>query len=185
MFGAEVTGHSGRRTGALNYMRSGWAVGQVAHLGRWKSNAILSYAEEALEQLPANMSTWVNSLNNAGVQVVEEKRLNLEELEGWKSNLRKEISEFKKAALSKDKEKVEALKTWIKLCKDNPTSLPSRVQSLPSKVIHWNLAKAAASPPVSWRAACGWAFYGSNFVFAGAEAEVTCQKCKTLCAKSQ
>ena len=185
LFGAEVTGHSGRRTGALNYMRSGWAVGQVAHLGRWKSNAILSYAEEALERLPANMSTWVNSLNNAGAQVVEEKRLNLEELEGWKNNLRKEINEFKKAALSKDKEKVEALETWIKLCKDNPTSLPSRVQSWPSKVIHWNLAKAAASPPVSWRTACGWAFYGSNFVFTGAEVEVTCQKCKTLCARSQ
>lgn len=51
MFGTEVTGHSGRRTGAFHYMRSGWAVRQLAHLGRWKSNAILSYAEEALEQL--------------------------------------------------------------------------------------------------------------------------------------
>ena len=35
------------------------------------------------------MSTWVNSLNNAGVQVVEEKRLDLEELVGWKASLRK------------------------------------------------------------------------------------------------
>ena len=52
LFGDKVTGHSGRRSGALHYIRNGWSVGQVAHLGRWKSNAILAYAEEALEEHP-------------------------------------------------------------------------------------------------------------------------------------
>ena len=52
LFGSKVSGHSGRRTGALQYIRRGWHVPQVAYLGRWKSNVILQYAEEALETMP-------------------------------------------------------------------------------------------------------------------------------------
>ena len=117
--------------------------------------------------------------------MTEEKNLGLEELDKWKANLKKEIADFKKAISAKDKERAETIENWAKLYQENPTCLPSRVQSLPSKVIHWNLAKAAASPPLSWRSACGWAFYGSNFVFVNGDAEITCQKCKQLCAKSQ
>lgn len=38
LFGAKVSGHSGRRSGALQMIRRGWQVPQVAFLGRWKSN---------------------------------------------------------------------------------------------------------------------------------------------------
>lgn len=75
----------------------------------------------------------------------------IDELEKWKSNLRQEISEFKKALTANDEDKSDAAEAWAKLCWENPTCLPARVQSPPSKVIHWNLAKAVASPPVSWR----------------------------------
>ena len=50
----KVTGHSTRRSGALQYIRQGWAVPHVGYLGRWKSNVILQYAEEALETIAAN-----------------------------------------------------------------------------------------------------------------------------------
>ncbi len=43
LFGKKVTGHSTRRSGALQYIRKGWSVSQVAFLGRWKSNIILQY----------------------------------------------------------------------------------------------------------------------------------------------
>ena len=47
-------GHSARRTGALRYIRHGWAIPQVAYLGRWKSAVIYEYVAEALESLPVN-----------------------------------------------------------------------------------------------------------------------------------
>ena len=49
LYGKGVSGHSARRSGALSYVQAGWAVAQVAYLGRWKSNVIYQYAEEALE----------------------------------------------------------------------------------------------------------------------------------------
>lgn len=55
--GEDVSGHSARRTGALKYIREGWSISQVAHLGRWKSSAIVLYAEEALETMPANRTS--------------------------------------------------------------------------------------------------------------------------------
>lgn len=52
LFGRQVSGHSGRRSGALQYIRRGWQVPQVGYLGRSKSNINLQYAEEALETMP-------------------------------------------------------------------------------------------------------------------------------------
>ena len=54
LYGTKVSGHSGRRTGALRYIRRGWAIAQVAYLGRWRSSVIYEYAKEALESLPVN-----------------------------------------------------------------------------------------------------------------------------------
>ena len=34
----KITGHSARRSGALFYIRSGYALEQVKFLGRWKSD---------------------------------------------------------------------------------------------------------------------------------------------------
>ena len=55
LYGADITGHSARRSGALQYIRKGWAVSQVGYLGRWKSNIILEYAQEALESMAVNV----------------------------------------------------------------------------------------------------------------------------------
>ena len=59
VFGMRVRGHSARRTGALTYIRQGWAIPQVAYLGRWKSIVIYRYAEEALETMPVNDKSGV------------------------------------------------------------------------------------------------------------------------------
>ena len=50
----EMSGHSARRSGAMMYVRAGLPIQEVAFLGRWKSNVVLNYAEEALEEVPAN-----------------------------------------------------------------------------------------------------------------------------------
>lgn len=52
LYGMKVTGHSARRSGALQYIRRSWRAPQVAYLGRWKSNVILQFAEEALATMP-------------------------------------------------------------------------------------------------------------------------------------
>ena len=49
-------GHSARRSGAMFYVRQGMTIQDLAYLGRWKSNAVLRYAEEALETQPVNLN---------------------------------------------------------------------------------------------------------------------------------
>ena len=50
----DMTGHSGRRSGAMMYARNGLQLFDVAFLGRWKSSAVMRYIEEAMEQLAIN-----------------------------------------------------------------------------------------------------------------------------------
>ena len=54
LFGRGASGHSARRSGAMMYVRAGLPLQEIAFLGRWKSNVVLTYAEEALEEVPAN-----------------------------------------------------------------------------------------------------------------------------------
>ena len=53
-FDPRAKGHSARRTGASMYVRMGLPVQELAFLGRWKSSVVLTYAEEALEDVAAN-----------------------------------------------------------------------------------------------------------------------------------
>lgn len=76
LFGPGITGHSPRRSAALQYIRRGWAIAQVGYLGRWKSNIILEYAQEALESMALNVDKklGVNDLVKNAEQVEAEMR---------------------------------------------------------------------------------------------------------------
>ncbi|CAJ1339271.1 unnamed protein product, partial [Effrenium voratum] len=50
--GCRVTGHSARRSGAVEYVRKGLPLQALSFLGRWKSGVVLNYAEEALQEVP-------------------------------------------------------------------------------------------------------------------------------------
>ena len=52
--GKDVTGHSARRSGAMEYIRRGLQIQELAFLGRWKSAVVLTYANDALQDVPAN-----------------------------------------------------------------------------------------------------------------------------------
>ena len=54
----EVTGHSARRSGAMYYVRAGLPIQELAFLGRWKSNVVLTYAEEALQEKAVEIPTF-------------------------------------------------------------------------------------------------------------------------------
>ena len=61
LFGAAVTGHSPRRSGAMFYVRRGMAIQELAFLGRWRSSVVLNYAEEALQEKPCpSLDSWNN-----------------------------------------------------------------------------------------------------------------------------
>ena len=49
-----MTGHSGRRSGAMWYARLGLPIHEIGTLGRWKSSAVFRYIEEALQDIPLN-----------------------------------------------------------------------------------------------------------------------------------
>ena len=70
MCGTKVTGHSARRSGALQYIRKGWSVSQVGYLGRWKSNVIMECAQEVLESLPVNNTSCFGG--NAQTQLAQQ-----------------------------------------------------------------------------------------------------------------
>ena len=50
----QVTGHSARRSGAMEHVRRGLQLQELAFLGRWKSAVVLTYANDALQEVPAN-----------------------------------------------------------------------------------------------------------------------------------
>ena len=68
----EMSGHSARRSGAMMYVRASFARSRLP--GRWKSNIVLTYAEEALEEVPANQRI-MPAPGTAGVK----------DFSGWKS----------------------------------------------------------------------------------------------------
>lgn len=180
--GPYLTGHSARRTGALKYICEGWSVSQVAHLGRWKSTAILLYAEEALETMPANVAKQTTDktaeTDGGNVNLAE-----FEEYKAWTSKLKEEVKVLKRMTATHGEELEKAAEMWQNLETQQEGTLPTKVLSLRTKVVHLNMAKVAASPTASWRTMCGWHYYGNNFVFDKEMAVVSCQKCQTFCAK--
>jgi hypothetical protein len=49
-----VSGHSARRSGAMEHVRRGLQIQELAFLGRWRSAVVLTYANDALQEVPAN-----------------------------------------------------------------------------------------------------------------------------------
>ena len=159
LFGSSVTGHSARRSGALQYIRQGWAISQVAFLGRWKSQGIYNYAQEALESMPVNASqtfgTSAQQGSNTGQtdtqkdlareQAIRKMGKEVESLEKKTDLLKIELEAVKldgegmKTQLAEEVEKLEAKSL------KNKGFLPKLVVCTRTKVTHWNLPSAICS----------------------------------------
>ena len=109
LFGKSVSGHSGRRSGALQYIRRGWQVPQVAYLGRWKSNIILQYAEEALETMPVMANINKPKAQNSAQAERNKPPTRGKSLE-YEKKLKLEIDHLKKAQEKLDES------TWHTRC---------------------------------------------------------------------
>ena len=51
-----MSGHSARRSGAMCYARKGLSIQAIQFLGRWKSSAVFRYVEEAMTEIPLNVT---------------------------------------------------------------------------------------------------------------------------------
>lgn len=186
LYGKAVTGHSARRSGALGYIRAGWTISQTAYLGRWKSSAILSYAEEALETMPANLA----DPSKAAFETMKDgpegrNEVDILEYTSWKEMVSRELKAMKKDLENRSTELNETMDFWKIIAKTEEGQLPAKVSCRSSRVVHYNNARVAASPPCTWRSACGWAYYGGNFMFESNSVEITCVKCLNLHAEQR
>ena len=185
LFGNSITGHSTRRSGALQYIRDGWSVSQVAFLGRWKSSVILEYAKEALQSIPLNADKKLfgNSEPHQTGQVGEEKHegrsthqpSNLELV----GKLKSEIDSFMNGTKA-DTTELSAKVRQLEVKFENYKFLPPLVISNRASVVHRNNRIFLCSPSYMWKTQCGWNYYNSDYEFAeDFGMKVTCQKCST------
>lgn len=184
LYGKEISGHSSRRTGALQYIRGGWSVSQVAFLGRWKSNVILEYAKEALQSIPLNADKRLFGMVEGFQAPQEVQDTNVRPTNQHQSNielvgkLRAEIDSFMDGSKAKSHEldrKVQALEAKFE---GYTKFLPCLVKSTRTQVMHRNNKIFLCSPSFMWKTTCGWSYYNSDYEFSNEEVtKVTCQKC--------
>ena len=179
LFKKRVGGHSARRSGALHYIRSGWQVQQVAFLGRWSSNVILDYAKEALESTPANIKLF-NQTHRAVRQNLVGDSENVQNMMVTHDRLKTDVEVLKVKLEGSSKEVQDLANQFEEFQSKGGGNLPPFVQSMSSKMIHFNISLVATSPPMTWRTKCGWHYSGSQYIFLNkAEPHLPqCAKCK-------
>ena len=189
LFGIPVTGHSTRRSGALQYIRLGWAVPQVGYLGRWKSAVILQYAEEALETMAANTpgkfgepkegpnkpGTLSSLLNPC------ETTVSKADLDHIVDQIKSDIAKLKKGTKASTKEFDDAVGEIKAKMESDHKYLPKYVVSGRYHVTHINHRILLYAPAAQWRTICGWHYYNSSYQFTDGEGtKVSCTKCQGI-----
>ena len=191
LFGPGISGHSPRRSGALQYIRRGWAVAQVGYLGRWKSSIILEYAQEALETMAVNVDKkfGINDLVKDSDQVDAEMRqlapsvhasmpLEPEVKLAMVKKLETELSAFKANSTEAKNKLAESIKELNLKFEGSTKYLPRLVKSHRNQVVHLNTKALVYAPSHLWKTVCGWHYYNSTYEFmAGEPNMVTCNKC--------
>ena len=151
LFGAEVTGHSTRRSGALQCIRKGWTISQTAFLGRWKSNIILEYAQEALQSLAVNVggkfdfgngNPTVNSSSDPqNLPKIQQASVPTDqiELKHIVSSLQTDVDKIKKDTKAYNKELQGQVNELKEKQKSTVKYLPDLVKSLRYNTTHVNV----------------------------------------------
>ncbi|CAE7036982.1 unnamed protein product [Symbiodinium sp. CCMP2592] len=181
-FHVKVTGHSARRSGALYYIRSGYALEQVKFLGRWKSDVVLGYAAEALEERPA-LSGETSGKRKAKDNFVDQEAT-LEMHTRLFKELKDANEEFK-ADLQENFKKFTEVAKFDAAPKDSagvkPALINRKVCSGYSGLVHDMDMGLAKETPHLWKTKCGWPYGFSNFTYVvNEEQPTTCRKCRAL-----
>ena len=196
LYGKEVTGHSTRRSGALQYIRKGWTISQVAFLGRWKSNIIMEYAQEALQSLAVNVGSKFDFGNGPQIRPKEDghegtKMIQLQQASVPKDKveidhilkvLKDDISKFKKDTKAYTLEVAAQVADLKEQNKKSVKYLPTLVKSLRHNTVHVNTKTLICVQPTSWRTLCGWHFHlaGKYEFVEGTMDGASCIKCTSI-----
>eukprot|EP00438_Fugacium_kawagutii_P000420 Skav229882 [mRNA] locus=scaffold247:357098:359011:+ [translate_table: standard] len=142
-----MSGHSGRRSGAMFYTRRGFSIHQVATLGRWRSSAVLRYVEEAMQDIPMNASAGTVWEGAKAPTVPEETEKTEPVSKKEKSNEEAERKPTAKAAA-----------VTVKAPEEFWAVSTSRGKRMAHKVrqASWSL------PLEAWDTWCGWHFAAHN-----------------------
>ena len=184
----EVGGHSAGRTGALSYIRKGWAIPQVAYLGRWKSDLIYQYAEEALASLPVNPAA--DTVPPAFTSTLSPQESEAQGLVGtvegpsYKDVLDLEVQRFRLDSKAAAKELRREIKQLKDQC-DRAIEAPLLVKNMKSGLIHANAASTVTTPSYAWRTLCGWRYQAGDYLFLPASNKVSCTKCSAFQSATQ
>lgn len=189
----EIKGHSPRRTGAMHYVRMGMAIQDLAYLGRWKSQAVLRYAEEALEDQPVNetfiqreeMKSMIQRNRKGPIQVIkEDEEVDHEEKEHLKKKEPKEKSAENPDVPDKPstEEPGEGAGTNPLVKKQSIVLFVKSTGRNGNRPLHKVAIANWKQPTSSWSTACGWKFAAksSRFAFVTGEEKGRsfCSKCK-------
>ena len=182
LWGAQISGHSPRRSGAMYYVRAGLPIQELAFLGRWRSNVVLTYAEEALQEKAVEIPDEGKSVSNEDKAASEPCRVapSTPMISAMACPSTPGPQDHGELSLAKALEKPRDL--WVvtrgKGLKERPRHLVTRAS--------WNL------PISKWSTACGWFFAerssDSLFVAGATSDKMKCSKCKiwsSTCATSQ
>ena len=162
-----IQGHSARRTGAMNYVRLGMPIQELAFLGRWKSTVVLSYAEDALQSEPANRNL-TNRGNSKG-----KKSEAAAEPSASKENVRDMPMDMKEKKPGEDLVITQLpKKLWV----------ASTAYSSRERVWHEVEGASWDVPIETWSSVCGWPF-SRNSTKVALQSQLTwsqrkCKKCQ-------
>ena len=170
-----IRGHSPRRSGAMRYVRAGLQIQELAFLGRWRSAAVLRYAEEALREMPTNGK--LRQPPDVAPAAVPEQMSEEDDEE----QVRMELNQPKVGDKAREVPPPSlAAENWVeKSDKQLLVKATTRTPFRPAHVVtlaNWKI------PMTSWTTACGWRFAAnpSGFKFViDDEADLhRCSKCK-------
>ena len=178
----QMTGHSGRRSGAMMYARKGMQLFDVAFLGRWKSSAVMRYIEEAMEQLAINKRVGSQEGPKC-LQDVSEAQLH----EPEKRELPAPVTPASgghevKIVEIQERERVREKQIPAEPKEDKRLWAISRSRS--GRVRHWVMQASWGIPLDEWATACGWHFAKTNVKVELTKFKVSgpkeCMKCASI-----
>ena len=193
LYGEGVSGHSSRRSGALQHICNWWSITQVAFLGRWKSNVILEYAKEALQTIALKcrqQSVWHPLRHDPQRGRPDQPNIDPAECgrrrvgtERSSRKVRHELRSFVKGTKVETNRLDSAVRALEAKYNDCTKYLPKWVKSTRTQVIHHNSKVFLCSPAAMWKTLCGWNYDASEYELH--EGEPTGEICKKCAASAQ
>ncbi|CAE7395168.1 unnamed protein product [Symbiodinium natans] len=139
-----LRGHSPLRSGAMFYVRAGLSIAEVTYLGRWHSDLVFQYGEEAWEGHPMNEGSHRPDTKKSA----SDKQLLPQP----------KVKPALIAAACEPHTAEESAPAQTVLVEELQTEKPKWVRATGrSKVVHL-LGKHAGNSSASWKTKCGWPF---------------------------